>query len=568
MASLLLIGKSNLDLKELSYDAYVAIAIAFVSSVKENPIHSLLKALKQRPGMNPSMEAASGNTGIKQFRFLVSIAAAAVRKSIIAIERNSTVFGSAFLPIPLGLSFMVTGGRERYCHKCSGGCTDGFEHKGLRDTDWEVDFDPTIVQLTDGLSCLDKRALRQSWAEKDGVWPRISLSPMHVQSCNAVEADDVSWGHMSVVDTDLVILIPIGHSRVFCAFRLVSDDSADSISLFYVNNQYPMTGWGKESKWCIYSPKWSLSPRLFPGHCSETSITLSAPTEPRKDRKAKVKAQIHALVPPLCERAPIAVTHVERVKARRNSKARMQAKARSQGQARVSPTEGNSITNEERYIPTAPKWLADECVESDSSLKCGWTTFPGEKSGRDKDTIPTAAGGGETFEPDTSTARSFGAVVPGLDCKGSRNALKLNEDPMLRLAASADALCLGTYFSYVVSTDGTWSPCASDRDRARNSPANEEEGTGATTGRGEYGRERSGIDSPITRLASATGKGTVAIASSPGQSSLPQRGVGSAKIDGKLPGLGFAISSVLSSVPCLDLFGFKVGVLFFHFQLS
>ncbi|GFS28585.1 hypothetical protein Acr_00g0002630 [Actinidia rufa] len=84
----------------------------------------------------------------------------------------------------------------------------------------------------------------------------------------------------------------------------------------------------------------------------------------------------------------------------------------------------------------------------------------------------------------------------------------------------------------------------------------------------EYGRERSGIDSPITRLASATGKGTVAIASSPGQSSLPQRGVGSAKIDGKLPGLGFAISSVLSSVPCLDLFGFKVGVLFFHFQLS
>lgn len=69
----------------------------------------------------------------------------------------------------------------------------------MRDTDWEVDFDPTIVQLTDGLSCLDKRALRQSWAEKDGVWPRISLSPMHVQSCNAVEADDVSWGHMSVV---------------------------------------------------------------------------------------------------------------------------------------------------------------------------------------------------------------------------------------------------------------------------------------------------------------------------------------------------------------------------------
>jgi len=94
---------------------------------------------------------------------------------------------------------------------------------------------------------------------------------------------------------------------------------------------------------------------LFPGHCSETSITLSAPTEPRKDRKAKVKAQLHALVPPLCERAPIAVTHVERVKARRNSKARMQAKARSQGQARVSPTEGNSITNEERYIPTVPK---------------------------------------------------------------------------------------------------------------------------------------------------------------------------------------------------------------------
>ena len=55
---------------------------------------------------------------------------------------------------------------------------------------------------------------------------------------------------------------------------------------------------------------------MFPGHCSETSITLSAPTEPRKDRKAKVKAQIHALVPPLCERAPIAVTHVERVQAR------------------------------------------------------------------------------------------------------------------------------------------------------------------------------------------------------------------------------------------------------------
>lgn len=51
--------------------------------------------------------------------------------------------------------------------------------------------------------------------------------------------------------------------------------------------------------------------------------------------------------------------------------------------------------------------------------------------------------------------------------------LHLIQDPMLRLAASADALCLGTYFSYVVSTDGTWSPCASDRDRARNSPANE-----------------------------------------------------------------------------------------------
>lgn len=31
------------------------------------------------------------------------------------------------------------------------------------------------------------------------------------------------------------------------------------------------------------------------------------------------------------------------------------------------------------------------------------------------------------FEPDTSTARSFGAVVPGLDCKGSGNAKKLNE---------------------------------------------------------------------------------------------------------------------------------------------
>jgi len=72
-----------------------------------------------------------------------------------------------------------------------------------------------------------------------------------------------SWVLISAFskDTDLVILIPIGHSRVFCAFRLVSDDSADSISLFYVNNQYPMTGWGKESKWCIYSPKWSLSPR-------------------------------------------------------------------------------------------------------------------------------------------------------------------------------------------------------------------------------------------------------------------------------------------------------------------
>lgn len=36
-------------------------------------------------------------------------------------------------------------------------------------------------------------------------------------------------------------------------------------------------------------------------------------------------------------------------------------------------------------------------------------------------------GGGDTFEPDTSTAQSFGAVVPGLDCKGSGNALKLNE---------------------------------------------------------------------------------------------------------------------------------------------
>lgn len=31
------------------------------------------------------------------------------------------------------------------------------------------------------------------------------------------------------------------------------------------------------------------------------------------------------------------------------------------------------------------------------------------------------------LEPDTSTARSFGAVVPGLDCKGSGNAKKLNE---------------------------------------------------------------------------------------------------------------------------------------------
>uniref|UniRef100_A0A2N9G5N7 Uncharacterized protein n=1 Tax=Fagus sylvatica TaxID=28930 RepID=A0A2N9G5N7_FAGSY len=47
--------------------------------------------------------------------------------------------------------------------------------------------------------------------------------------------------------------------------------------------------------------------------------------------------------------------------------------------------------------------------------------------GRDKHTIPTAAGGRETFEPDTSTARSFGAVVPGLDCKESGNALKFNE---------------------------------------------------------------------------------------------------------------------------------------------
>lgn len=48
-------------------------------------------------------------------------------------------------------------------------------------------------------------------------------------------------------------------------------------------------------------------------------------------------------------------------------------------------------------------------------------------TGRDEHSIPTAAGGGDTFEPDTSTARSFGAVVPGLDCKGSGNALKLNE---------------------------------------------------------------------------------------------------------------------------------------------
>lgn len=44
--------------------------------------------------MKPSMEAASRNTGIKQFRLLVSIAAAAIQKSTIAIERNSMVFGS------------------------------------------------------------------------------------------------------------------------------------------------------------------------------------------------------------------------------------------------------------------------------------------------------------------------------------------------------------------------------------------------------------------------------------------------------------------------------------------
>ena len=36
-------------------------------------------------------------------------------------------------------------------------------------------------------------------AEKDGVWPRISLSPMHVRECDTVEAD-VSLGHFSVVD--------------------------------------------------------------------------------------------------------------------------------------------------------------------------------------------------------------------------------------------------------------------------------------------------------------------------------------------------------------------------------
>lgn len=62
----------------------------------------------------------------------------------------------------------------------------------MRDTDWEVDCDPYIVQLTDGLSCQEGIETEQSWAEKDGVWPRISLSPMHVLSCDAVEADDVS----------------------------------------------------------------------------------------------------------------------------------------------------------------------------------------------------------------------------------------------------------------------------------------------------------------------------------------------------------------------------------------
>lgn len=46
-------------------------------------------------------------------------------------------------------------------------------------------------------------------------------------------------------------------------------------------------------------------------------------------------------------------------------------------------------------------------------------------------------------------------------------------DALSLVAASADALCLGTYFSCKVSTDGRESPCASDRDRARNSPANE-----------------------------------------------------------------------------------------------
>ena len=44
-------------------------------------------------------------------------------------------------------------------------------------------------------------------------------------------------------------------------------------------------------------------------------------------------------------------------------------------------------------------------------------------------------------------------------------------DALSLVAASVDALCLGT--SFFIKTDGTGSPCASDRDRARNSPANE-----------------------------------------------------------------------------------------------
>ncbi|KAL3524562.1 hypothetical protein ACH5RR_012934 [Cinchona calisaya] len=44
-------------------------------------------------------------------------------------------------------------------------------------------------------------------------------------------------------------------------------------------------------------------------------------------------------------------------------------------------------------------------------------------------------------------------------------------DPMLRLAASTDALFLETYLSYQGSTDGTGSPCASDRDRDSKLPS-------------------------------------------------------------------------------------------------